>query len=71
MHGTEFVIRIPAAPPEVQENSRILLIEDEPGLVMTVYDLLTAEGYDVQSAGDGEEGFRQASAGDSTSLCSM
>jgi two-component system alkaline phosphatase synthesis response regulator PhoP len=44
-------------------NSRILLIEDEPGLVMTVTDLLSAEGYDVQSALDGEEGFRQASTG--------
>lgn len=44
-------------------NSRILLIEDEPGLVLTITDLLTAEGYEVQSAGDGEEGLRQASSG--------
>jgi two-component system alkaline phosphatase synthesis response regulator PhoP len=44
-------------------NSRILLIEDEPGLVLTVTDLLTAEGYEVQSAADGDEGLRQASTG--------
>jgi two-component system alkaline phosphatase synthesis response regulator PhoP len=42
-------------------NSRILLIEDEPGLVMTVTDLLEAEGYEVESAGDGEAGLAKAS----------
>jgi two-component system, OmpR family, alkaline phosphatase synthesis response regulator PhoP len=31
---------------------RLLLIEDEPGLVMTLTDRLMAEGYDVESAGD-------------------
>ena len=30
-------------------SSRILLIEDEPGLVLTVTDLLTAEGHEVES----------------------
>ena len=44
-------------------NSRILLIEDEPGLVMTITDLLTSEGYEVQSAADGEDGLRKASTG--------
>jgi len=29
---------------------RLLLVEDEPGLVMTLTDRLIAEGYDVQSA---------------------
>jgi len=29
--------------------ARILLVEDEPGLVMTLTDLLTAEGYEVES----------------------
>jgi two-component system alkaline phosphatase synthesis response regulator PhoP len=29
---------------------RLLLVEDEPGLVMTLTDRLMAEGYDVQSA---------------------
>jgi two-component system alkaline phosphatase synthesis response regulator PhoP len=31
---------------------RLLLIEDEPGLVMTLTDRLIAEGYDVESATD-------------------
>jgi len=34
-------------------NSRILLVEDEAGLVMTLTDLLTGEGYQVDSACDG------------------
>ena len=29
-------------------NLPILLIEDEPGLVMTISDLLAAEGYQVE-----------------------
>ena len=33
--------------------SRILLVEGEPGLVMTLSDLLTMEGYEVASAADG------------------
>src|SRR5215469_10239464 len=44
-------------------SSRILLVEDEPGLVMTITDLLTAEGYDVESALDGEAGLQKALAG--------
>ena len=35
-------------------TSRILLVEDEPGLVLTISDLLTGEGYVVESAGDGQ-----------------
>jgi two-component system alkaline phosphatase synthesis response regulator PhoP len=41
-------------------SSRILLIEDEPGLVMTVSDLLAAEGYEVESAMDGDTGLAKA-----------
>jgi two-component system alkaline phosphatase synthesis response regulator PhoP len=40
---------------------RLLLVEDEPGLVMTLTDRLAAEGYEVVSAVDGETGFRRAS----------
>lgn len=43
-------------------SSRILLIEDEPGLVVTLSDLLTAEGYTVDGAADGEAGLARASA---------
>ena len=45
-------------------NSRILLVEDEPGLVVTVSDLLTGEGYNVQTASDGEAGLAKAVDGD-------
>jgi two-component system alkaline phosphatase synthesis response regulator PhoP len=38
----------------------ILLIEDEPGLVITVTDLLTAEGHRVESVSDGDAGLAKA-----------
>ena len=44
-------------------SSRILLVEDEPGLVVTVSDLLTAEGYEVETAADGETGLAKAAHG--------
>jgi two-component system alkaline phosphatase synthesis response regulator PhoP len=37
-------------------NKRILLIEDEPGLVLTLTDRLTSEGYRIEAATDGETG---------------
>jgi len=39
---------------------RILLVEDELGLVMTLSDRLTSEGYTVESANDGETGLERA-----------
>ena len=42
---------------------RILLIEDEPGLVLTLSDLLTGEGYALETASAGESGLARASAG--------
>jgi len=39
------------------------LIEDEPGLVLTLSDLLTGEGYALETASDGESGLARASAG--------
>lgn len=41
-------------------NKRILLIEDEPGLVMTLSDRLRSEGYAVESAHDGDTGLARA-----------
>ena len=38
----------------------ILLIEDEPGLVMTIADLLTADGHRVESVSDGDAGLAKA-----------
>ena len=41
-------------------SSRVLLVEDEPGLVVTIGDLLESEGYEVESAKDGDSGFTLA-----------
>jgi len=38
------------APP----RARVLLVEDEPALVLTLSDRLKAERYDVEAVGDGE-----------------
>ncbi len=42
---------------------RILLVEDEPSLVLTLSDRLVSEGYEVETAGDGEEGLSKALEG--------
>jgi two-component system alkaline phosphatase synthesis response regulator PhoP len=39
---------------------RILLVEDEPGLVLTLRDRLTREGYSVDASSDGESGLERA-----------
>ncbi len=44
-------------------SSQILLVEDEPGLSLTVSDLLTAEGYQVDTAMDGPTGLEKAIKG--------
>jgi len=44
-------------------STRVLLVEDEPGLSLTLSDLLTNEGYEVETAKDGVAGLERASAG--------
>jgi two-component system alkaline phosphatase synthesis response regulator PhoP len=44
-------------------SARILLVEDEPGLSLTLSDLLTNEGYDVEAVVDGATGLDRASHG--------
>ena len=39
---------------------RVLLIEDEPGLVLTLTDRLKSEGYEVGAAADGPAGLERA-----------
>jgi two-component system alkaline phosphatase synthesis response regulator PhoP len=41
----------------------VLVIEDEPGLRLTLGDRLESEGYAVDTASDGESGLARASAG--------
>ena len=44
-------------------TGRLLLVEDEPGLQLTLSDRLISEGYDVETAGDGEVGLALATSG--------
>ncbi|MEY3898318.1 MAG: hypothetical protein RLZZ214_3839 [Verrucomicrobiota bacterium] len=48
-------------------KARILLVEDEPGIVQVLVDLLEAEGHVVETADDGDTGLRLA-CGDSFDL---
>lgn len=41
-------------------KARILLVEDEEGVVLTLTDLLESEGYEVESTPSGERGLRMA-----------
>lgn len=43
--------------------SKILMIEDESGLILTVGDRLVADGYSFESCADGLEGEKKASSG--------
>lgn len=42
---------------------RILLVEDEHGLILTLTDRLESEGFEVESSADGKAGFEAALAG--------
>jgi two-component system alkaline phosphatase synthesis response regulator PhoP len=42
---------------------KLLLVEDEPGLVMTLTDRLLAEGYEVESVGDAPGAIERGGAG--------
>lgn len=43
-------------------SNKLLLIEDDAGIVMALTDLLTAEGYRVESAADGPTGLQRATS---------
>lgn len=54
-----------ACPPgngsaDMSTGERILLVEDEEALRMTLVDRLQSENYSVETASDGEEGLRKA-----------
>jgi two-component system alkaline phosphatase synthesis response regulator PhoP len=44
-------------------EQRILLVEDEPGLRLTLQDRLRSEGYAVETAADGQQGLDKALQG--------
>ncbi len=49
--------------PGAEIRPRVLVVEDEPGLRLTLGDRLASEGYDVDTAADGEAGLERAAAG--------
>ena len=44
-------------------GKRILLVEDEPGLVLTLTDRLESEGYAVDSVREGGDALKKAAEG--------
>jgi len=48
--------------PPFGTGARVLLVEDEPGLVLTLTDRLRSEGYHVSSATDGSAGLALATS---------
>ena len=58
--GAALVVELPAAPRRGDGgvSARILIVEDEPALVLTLSDRLRAEGYEVESAETGDAGLR-------------
>src|SRR5262249_58237774 len=47
----------------VSVTPRVLIVEDEPGLRLTLTDRLGSEGYSVETASDGEAGLARATSG--------
>jgi len=47
----------------VSASPRVLLVEDEAGLCLTLTDRLGSEGYSVETASDGEAGLARAASG--------
>jgi two-component system alkaline phosphatase synthesis response regulator PhoP len=46
----------------VTSSKRVLLVEDEPGLILTLTDRLASEGYEVTSITDGNEAVARATS---------
>src|SRR5439155_10718074 len=55
--GSTFTVSLPRT--EQSQRANVLVIDDDPELLEMLCLLLTSEQYDVQTAGDGEEGLRQ------------
>jgi len=49
--------------PLMSTTPRVLLVEDEAGLRLTLTDRLGSEGYNVETASDGESGLARAAGG--------
>jgi CheY-like chemotaxis protein len=51
--------KIEGEPMKVEEKKKILLIDDDTSLLVTLGDFLKFEGYDVTAADSGEEGLKK------------
>ena len=50
--------------PGAQETApRILIVDDDPNLLVLLADQLRADGYDIQTARDGDEALRRLKSG--------
>ena len=63
IHGGELQVTPEETPTPSSGGPRVLLVEDEPSLVITLEDRLKSEGYEVESAQDGDTGFQRALSG--------
>lgn len=55
---------MPNLPPEPNSTRklRILVVDDDPGMLETLADILSVTGYTVEAAGSGEEALEKAAA---------
>ncbi len=44
---------------EIMQERKILIVDDEQGILSILQDILTAEGYEVETATDGQEALRK------------
>ena len=49
-------------PPGTSQPIRVLVVDDDPRLVMAMADVLVAEGYDTRTAQNGELAIRQVAS---------
>jgi CheY-like chemotaxis protein len=71
--GTRFIVEIPISgdvharpavrPAEAEQRARVLLIEDNQSLAVATRDALVHNGYQVDTAGDGEEALARVRQG--------
>ena len=57
--GTTFSIYLPGWPgPELPDEARVLIIEDDADIALSVQTVLSRNGFDVASSADGRQGLR-------------
>ena len=54
---------LPAPPPGILQAPRVLLVDDDPGLLRLLADQLRDDGFDVATARDGSEALRRLAGG--------